>query len=268
MKEYDDGFGGRVYNHNSGEVVDPLSGVVEEEHLLESKPGIRASDYAEWESKKSHEVLLTDADRRLWAPIWSVGEKVGAPAWLRQEVFWFYKKAKALKTRPEFKGCGLYVTDDRCILAVYYVVAKKRGLFNLAEEIALMPCGDSGEPCYINRKKGDRKFKKYLKIALRYASFIYPNNVRNPTATLNMVATQVPLPEAVFRRAREHLLKLGHVLGGRRMGTVAAASLGLALEEIFPSNWRQYFKVVCRCLNVSELSVKDLMDKIKKQHII
>jgi len=265
MDDYGRSHGRNVYNYKNAEVVDSLSGVVEEEHLLESKPGIRASDYAEWESKKSHEVLISDADKRFWAPIWVVGEKVGAPAWLRQEVFWFYKKAKALKTRPEFKGCGLYITDERCILAVYYVVAKKRGLFSLAEEIALMPCGDSGEPCYINRKKGDRKFKKYLKIALRYASFIYPNNVRDPTATLNMVATQVPLPEAVFRRAREHLLKLGHVLGGRRVGTVAAASLGLALEEIFPSNWRQYFKVVCRCLNVSELSVKSLMDKIKKQ---
>jgi len=268
MKEYDDGFGGRVYNHNSGEVVDPLSGVVEEDRFFESKPSIRASDYAEWESKKSHEVLLTDADRRLWAPIWSVGEKVGAPAWLRQEVFWFYKKAKALKTRPEFKGCGLYVTDDRCILAVYYVVAKKRGLFNLVEQIAYMPCGSDGEPCYINRKKGDRKFKKYLKIALRYASFIYPNTGRDPIHVLNKVASEIPMPEAVIRRAAEIVAKLYPLLSGRRLTTIVVAALGIALEEAFPSSWMRIFSLVCKALNVSEISVRSLINKVKESKIV
>ncbi|ADM28760.1 hypothetical protein Igag_1968 [Ignisphaera aggregans DSM 17230] len=99
-------FSSRIYDYKRAEVVDLLSGVVEEDHLFEAKPGIRAGDYAEWLSKKSHEVMISDEDRKLMAPIWRVGERIGAPKWLIQEVFWFYKMSKSLKTRPEFRGRG------------------------------------------------------------------------------------------------------------------------------------------------------------------
>jgi len=261
---YDPDLDGAIYDYESYEYVDTFTGVVEEDHPIESKPSIMAKDYAEWESKRNHEVLISDADRKLWAQIWSVGERIGAPKWLIQDVFWFYKKARALKTRPEFKGRGLYTSDEKCILAVYYVVAKKRGLLNLAEQIASMPCGEMGEPCYINRKRGDPKFKKYLNIALRYASVIYPASSRDPFPILNKVASEVPLPESVFRRAREILAKYEHMLGGRKIGTVVAASIGIALEEMFPDSWRQYFVLVCKSLGVSEISVRALINKIKK----
>jgi len=269
MNEFSDEFGGRIYDYKRAEVVDPMSGVVEEDHLFESKPSIRASDYAEWESKRSHEVLVSDEDRKLMAPIWRVGEKIGAPEWLRRDVFWFYKMARALKARPEFKGKGLHTSDERCILAVYYVVAKRRGLLDLADRIAMMPCGEDGMPCYVNRKKGDSKFKKYLNIALRYAAVIYPNNLgRDPIAVLNRVASEVPMPESVVRRAAEIIAKLYPALSGRRLATIVAAALGIALEEVFPESWRTIFKIVCRALNVSEISVRSLIAKVKESKLV
>jgi len=262
-------FGGRIYDYKRAEVVDPLSGIVEEDHLFESKQSIRASDYAEWLSKKSHEVLVTDEDRKLMAPIWRVGEKIGTPEWLRRDVFWFYKAARALKARPEFKGKGLHVSDERCILAVYYVVAKRRGLLDLADRIAMMPCGEDGIPCYINRKKGDPKFKRYLNIALRYAAVIYPINLgRDPIVVLNKVASEVPMPEFVVRRATEIVAKLQPLLSGRRLATIVAAALGIALEEVFPSSWRTIFRIVCKALNVSEISVRSLISKIKESKLV
>jgi len=274
MNSYDDynnefdRFSNKVYDYRRGEVVDTLSGVVEEDQFFEQRPSIRASDYAEWESKKSHEVLISDADKKLWASIWRVGERIGAPRWLVQDVFYFYKMARTLKTRPEFRGRGLHTSDERCILAVFYVVARRRGLLNLADQIALMPCEPNGEPCYINRKKGDKKFKKYLNIALRYASFIYPNSRRDPLIVLSKVASDIPLPETVVRRTREIITKLQPAMGGRRLATVVAAALGLALEEIFPSTWKQIFSVVCKALNVSEISVRSFISKIKESKIL
>jgi len=268
MNSYDDEFDNRVYDYKRAEVVDPMSGVVEEDHLFESKPGIRAGDYAEWLSKKSHEVMISDEDRKLMAPIWRVGEKIGAPEWLRRDVFWFYKTAKALKARPEFKGKGLHVSDERCILAVYYVVAKRRGLLDLADRIATMPCGEEGIPCYINRKKGDPKFKRYLNVALRYAAVIYPNTGRDPVLVLNKVASEIPMPESVVRRAAEIIAKLYPALSGRRLATIVAAALGIALEEFFPSTWREIFRIVCKALNVSEISVRSLITKVKESKMI
>ena len=251
--------------YRDDEIVDIINGEVEEDRLFVSKPSIRASDYAEWEQKKHHEPLFSDADKRLWVPIWRVGEEIGAPKWLRQEVFWFYKKARVLRTRPEFKGKGIYVSDKKYILAVYYVVAKKRGLIALAEQIASMPCNPQGEPCYVNRKRGDPKFKKYLKIALRYASRIYPNHVRDPVTAIEQLSNALALPEIIFQRAREIAIKIKSKIAGRQTNTVVAACLKITLDEIFPESSKVYFKIICRQLKTIDITVMNLVRMIKQE---
>jgi len=79
----------RVLDEARGEFVDPVSGEVEEDHQVVYGPSVRASDYAEWESKVHHSVMVEERDRRLQGKVWEVGELVSAPAWLRQEVLWF-----------------------------------------------------------------------------------------------------------------------------------------------------------------------------------
>lgn len=257
----------RVYDQKSADIIDSYSGEVEE-RVLDHKPSIRASDYAEWESKRYHEVLVSDKDRKLWSIIWSIGEKIGAPKWLRDEVFWFYKKARVLKTHPMLKSKYLHL-NDKCIIAVYYVVAKKRGEYGLADKIASMPCNSLGEPCYVNRKRGDPVFKKYLKIVLRYASVIYPNHGRNPIALIDIVAKKTTtVPETVYRRAKEIAVKLYPYLSGRSPGTVAATCLKLALDEVMPGNSKPVFTYICSVLKVSEASVQNFINHLKKTNAI
>lgn len=255
----------RVYDQKSSDIIDSYNGEVEG-IIVEEKPSIRASDYAEWESKRQHEVLVSDKDKRLWTTIWDVGEKIDAPKWIREEVFWFYKKARVLKTQPMFKSKTLYL-NDKCIRAVYYVVAKKRGEHGLAEKIASMPCNQSGEPCYVNRKRGDPDFKKYLKIALRYASVIYPNNRRDPLALINEAARKIGgiVPEVVYRRAKELALRLHIHLSGRNPATVAAACIKLALDEVMPENSKPIFSYICSVLKVSNITVQNLIEYLQSR---
>jgi hypothetical protein len=261
----------RVYDQKNAEVVDIYNGEVEEDHIFATRPTIRASDYAEWEQKRQHAILLSDRDRRLWVAVWNVGERIGAPKWLREEVFWFYKKARALKTRPEFKGIGLHVNKEKYVLVVYYVIARKRGLLSFAEQIASMPCNASGEPCYVNRKKGDKEFKKFLKIVLRYASVIYPNNyVRDPVTIIDNLMRQEYnlIPEIVYRRAKEIAVKIQPQMGGRKTNTVVAACVKIALDELMPEKAKPLFSYICSVLKVSELSVKNFIEHLRSTGVL
>jgi len=45
-------------------------------------------------------------------------------------------------------------------------------------------------------------------------------------------------------------------------------ALGTVLEEVFSSTWRTIFKIVCRTLNVSEISVRSLIAKVKESKLV
>jgi hypothetical protein len=261
-----------VLDEARGEVVDALTGEVEEEHQVVYRPSVRASDYAEWESKVHHSVMVEERDRRLQGKVWEVGELVSAPAWLRQEVLWFLRKARALRNRPELCGKPFYPLKDKFILAAYYVVARKRGDGATADRIATMPCLDTAEPCYLSRRRGDPEFRKYLKDVVRYASYIYPNSGSDPIAVLDELIAKyrVLIPSVVYKRARELAAKVQGVLSGRRARTVAAAVLKIALDEVMvnsnPSN--AVFKEICRKLRVSEQTVNEVVKKVVESKIL
>jgi len=262
----------RVLDEARGESVDPVSGEVEEEHQIVYRPSVRASDYAEWESKIHHSVMVEERDRRLQGKVWEVGELVGAPAWLRREVLWFLRKARALRNRPELCGKPFYPFKDKFILATYYVVARKRGDGATADRIATMPCLDTVELCYLSRRKGDPEFRKYLKTVTRYASYIYPNSNSDPVAVLDELVARYRglVPSVVYKRARELVAKVQSVLSGRRAKTVAAAVLKIALDEVMvnsnPSS--TVFKEICRKLRVSEQAVNEVVKKIVESRIL
>ena len=255
-----------------GELVDPVSGEVEEEHQVVYGTGVRASDYAEWDSKRQHEVMVEDWDRRLWGRIQGVGELVEAPAWLRREVLWFLRKARALKNRPEFCGKPFYPLKEKFLLAVYYVVARKRGDNATADRIATMPCLDTAEPCYLSRRKGDPEFRKYLKVVMRYASYIYPNSNSDPVAVLDELVARYRglVPSVVYKRARELVARVQGVLSGRRAKTVAVAVLKIALDEVMVSSnpSSTVFKEICRKLGVSGQAVNEVVKEILESRIL
>lgn len=254
-----------VYDKKRGEIVDALSGEVLEESLFDERPPRRRRDRDEPEAR-GFGVLVDERDKKIWSIVWVVGEKIGAPKWLRSEVYWFFKKARVLRARPEIGGRGIYPGDERAVLAVYYVVARKLGAEDVAERIASMPCGDGGAPCYVNRKRGDEKFRRYMKIALRYAALMYPNHTRNPLHLLEYLArSDAPIPGFVYSRAREILMKTHHLIGERRSATVVAAAMKLALEELLPEH-KHLFEAVCKKLRVSELAVKNFLSRIKSSN--
>jgi len=235
--------------YRDGEIIGAYNGEVEEERAIVMRERIIASDYQEWQDKRHHEIFMSEKDRRLWGRIWNVGRELGMPAWLCREVYWFFKKARILKMNPEFKGKGIYC-KKKYIYAVFYVVAKKRGYLTLADQIASMPCDETGVPCYINRKKGDPEFKKYLKIVLRYASKLYPNNRRDPSTLIDIVCQQSSglIPSIVCKRAKEYALRLQHGASGKHMKTIALECFKRALIELVPYLQSQLEEYITRCL--------------------
>jgi len=135
-----------------------------------------------------------------------------------------------------------------------------------------MPCLDTAEPYYLSQRRGDPEFKRYLKVVMRYASYIYPDSDSDPVAVLDKLIARygVLIPSVVYKRARELAAKGQSMLSGRRAKTVAAAVLKIALDEVMvnsnPSN--AVFKEVCRKLRVSEQAVNEVVKKIVESRIL
>ena len=256
----------RVYDSKRGEFVDPVNGEVEEEHQVVYRPTVRASDYAEWEGKQHHSVLVEERDRKLYAKVQSVGEAVGVPKRLRDEVFQFIKRARALKARPEFCGKPFHPYKDKFILAAYYVVASRLGDTSTAERIATMPCGDGGEPCYLSRRRGDDEFRRYLKVLMRYAYYVYQNGNGGPADVLDELVhvRGLPVPPAVCDRAKEIATALREQLSGRRAQTIAVVALKIAMDEAVGDKRLSnvLVKEACRKLRISEQSVNTVVRKV------
>jgi len=132
-----------VYDYERGEAIDPETGEVVGE-IYDYMPNIRASDYGEWQSKIHHALmrLFTDRrDREIYSLVQAIGEGIGAPEWLREDVFRFLRRVRERKS-----GIQAYLTrrregairlhDWKFVLATYYVLSMKKGLYGLAEQIA------------------------------------------------------------------------------------------------------------------------------------
>ena len=63
-----------------------------------------------------------------------------------------------------------------------------------------MPCLDTAEPYYLSQRRGDPEFKRYLKVVMRYASYIYPDSDSDPVAVLDELVARygVLIPSVGF----------------------------------------------------------------------
>ncbi|MEM1694287.1 MAG: hypothetical protein QXH21_08230 [Ignisphaera sp.] len=243
-----------------GRIVDSSTGEVIDEDLIDRSGQIRAFNYEEYERKKHHEIYVSEEDRKLMGVLWRIGKSVNAPEWLITEAFWFIKKAKVLKTRLEFKGKPLYPFKDKYVYAIYFVLSHRYGLFSIASRIASMSCNENGEQCYVSKKRGDKEFRQYLRSIRHFASYIYPNKARDPVILLDEIVTQYKLlPDAIYKRAREYTLRMKNLMSGRKAQTVVAAAIKMALDEVIPNRNGHIMSQICRLLNVSEPSVKNLV---------
>ncbi|MEM4924782.1 MAG: hypothetical protein QXE70_10500 [Ignisphaera sp.] len=247
-----------IYDEHS--IVDSITGEVVDEKLIDRSERVRAFSYEEYERKKHHEVFISEDDRRLMGMLWRVGKEINAPEWLINEAFWFVKKAKVLKTKLEFKGKPFYPFKEKYIYAIYFVLSHRYGLFNIMSKIASMRCNENGEQCYVSRKKGDKEFRQYLRSIRHFASYIYPNGARDPVILLEKIVNQYRLlPDVIYKKAREHVLKMRNLMSGRKTQTIVAAAIKLALDEVIPNKSNHIITQICHLLNISKPSIKSLI---------
>lgn len=256
MSEHDEN---TIYTYYPSEIVDAADGVVIDDRMIDFENRVRAFSYEEYVKKKHSEVMISDADRKMFSTLWRAASKLDIPRWLVFDALWFLKKARVLKTRVEFKGKPLYTFKEKFIYAVFFVLATRYNLTSVVNKIANMPCSESGERCYQSRKRGDREFRRYLRSVRYFASFIYANKTRDPISMLSDVCNQYRIPESVCSRARHHVSKMGKLLSGRKIQTVVVAALKLALDEVLKDGGSVLVLQLCRSLGVSEIAVRNFI---------
>lgn len=224
-----------------GGLVEQYTGEVLEEHPVEQgAPGYRGVFVSEWE-------------RTLWRTVCTVGERVGASKRVVREVFWFYRCTRRLRALTGFKRLGLC---EKCVLTVYYVVARVLGDVALAERVA-------SELGLYGSGAGDPEVERYLTTALQYASAIY---AVDPVAAVETVARVHSglLPSTVYERAKEIALELQRLLCGRSPRVVAAVALKLALDEVAPGRRGELPPSIYSTLGVSKHVVSSLARRLAR----
>lgn len=150
-----------IYDYERGEIIDAETGEVIADHLFDFTASPRAEDYVEWNKKRHHEVMNDVKDKKLFSLVWSVGESINAPRWMREEVLRLLMKMKEeLRLHRYLRNKPIKPYNVKFILATYYVVAKQRGFIEFAWKIGKMDCGNN-TPCYVTNKRKDREFYRY-----------------------------------------------------------------------------------------------------------
>lgn len=260
---------GEQMNHFylNGEYIDPISGEVVD--VQTDYYGYAISyGHERAERKRLHEVFVEPSHKRLFATVWRVGKSLGAPEPLIREAFFFLLRAKELKSslQSELANKPLYVTSEKYIRAVFLALAQRCGLDSIAKKIMLMPCNDSGDPCYASRKRGDPEFRKYLRAVNYFMSQIYQNNHKDPLVLLERLKTKYPhiIDERVAARAQDYISFLRANFSGKKAQTIVATAVVMATTEIHPENTNNVLKVVCDALRVSDSSVKLTMKALSE----
>ncbi len=256
-----------IYDSERGEVIDPETGEVIEDHLIESASGIRAVDYAEWDSKRHYEVLVEEKDRKLKSVVYSIGKRIGAPQWLCEDVIRFIKRATKAKTRiPGFKSTSFY--REKFLLAVFYVLSLKRGLVGLAESIGKMKCGNS--PCYASRRRKNKEFHKYVVLALKAWSVLYRSNYINEVKNYiryfgNIIREfndEVDVIK-VIAKALYLLKKLDKGISGYKPKNLAVAFLVKAVSDVYDENKaNRVLRILIEECGVNRLSIRNILKRL------
>ena len=254
----------RLYDSKRGEVVDIFNGEVEEDHMIVSKPTIRAEDYAEWDSKRHHAVLISEKDRRLWRQIQNVGEEIGAPKWLWKEVLYLYKKLSHIRMEHRLSKKHIPKTP-KAIMAVFLALAYRFNLRDLAERIKLHDCG--GRPCYLSKRVHDKEFAKYFRSANTFVMLLYGRRGRRPEEIINYYAYRLKfLPQHLVEKAIELCKKYWSFLQTRKEVIIFITSIVLACKEVLdnPELCTELKLQLCKKLKTYPYMVNKLLKTIER----
>jgi len=262
-----------IYDYSRGEIIDPETGEVIDQ-IYDYMPNARASDYAEWLSKIHHSPLRREfrdkKDKEIYLLVQSVGAEIGAPRWLREEVFQFLRKAKEKKSSIQSvlsrrRQGAIKLHDWKFVLATYYVLSKKRGLYDLAESIGSMKCGDE-VPCYRSKKLKDDTFYRFMTTLedvyriLTQENFDYRREVEE---AIRRICQKLTLPPAVLDKAIEKSKRLVNDLGGSRPRNVAIASLLAATNVVSgPEEVKRARERMIKELKIPESSIREIMRRV------
>ena len=260
-----------IVDYERGEIIDPESGIVLEDHLPVDAPNIRASDYAEWESKRRHGVLVEEKDRRIRSVVYRVGKRVNAPQWLYEDVIDFIKKAVKAKGKLILgRNNNFSVHNEKFVLAVFYVLSLKRGLTGLAESIGKMKCYND-VPCYLSRRLKDREFHKYMTLVMKLWFIMnrrsgYFDEAKNYVNYFVEIVRRVDSELDIIKivtEATQLLRKYNNRIGTFRPRNFAAAIVVASIASVYGEGKAN---VVLRSLikncSINETSVRNILKKL------
>jgi len=261
-----------VYDYERGEIIDVATGEVVGQ-IFDSMPSARASDYAEWESKIHHAPMRLFSDRRereIYFLVQDVGRKIEAPEWLREDVFRFLRRVREKRSSIQAflttrRAGAVKLHDWKFVLATYYVIARRRGLSDLAEHIAEMKCeGDT--PCYRSKKLKDKHFYRYM-VALedvyRILNQETDNHGKEIEEIIRRICAKLGLSNSVLEKSFEKLEKLMKELDGSHPRNIAVASVLVGVHVIRgPEEVKRTKERMIKELKIPESSIREIMRRV------
>ena len=237
--------------------VDRIDGETDGE--VEIVPDIvYSSDYEEYISRKRYEPYISRSERIVYSHVVKVGGKINSPRWLTNEVFNILVKIRrgvSTATLP---------LKEKAILALFYAVAYNNNVFSVVKRIEHYPCGPGGEPCFINKRRADPEFKRYLsKVSSLLPVLVGTRRRRSPEKFLESMveAGYLSVPQNVYRTAVRIIELTRPVQGGKKVATIVAGALILAHRlhglDVNP-------KVLVARLGTSEPSAVGYAEKLYK----
>ena len=255
-----------IYDPRRGERV-TKDGIVVSELDLEEKRYVRkASTIAELMEKQDHAPYRSQYEARLWSAITSAGRLVSAPKSLLIEAYNFYRLANAIKDKHELKGKSLHYSDPRYVLAVLFVLAMKRGFYEVAERIKRYPCGENNEPCYVTKRRGDPKFRSHLSVVQRYYSVIYnSSNKRRIKDYILHIGHTMYLPPELVNEALRITDQVKKTVSGRRVSTIASVVYYLASLKLYGEDTaRSIADMIREMTNTTMSSFTSMLSTVKR----
>ena len=258
-----------IIDYERGEIIDPKTGEIIEDHLPIDAPRIIAEDYAEWESKVHYHVLIEEKERKLKGIVYNIGRKISAPRWLCEDVLLFLKRVRKFKVN-QFVVKNVSFLNEKFILATFYVVALKRGLISLVESIGKMNCNENGDPCYLSRRRKDKEFHKYVSLILKLWFIIHhdtsyvdevKNYIRYFASAIIGDGNRVDITKIID--STMELLNKHKKIGSFRPCNFAAALIIKVVNDIYGGSVAgKILRELIRKHNVNEFSVKRVLERL------
>jgi len=264
-----------VYDYERGEIIDPETGEVVDQ--IFDVPSVRASDYGEWQRKIHHAPMkrfMDRWDREIYSLVQSVGTEIGAPRWLREEVYHFLRRIREKKAflkafLPSRRAGAIKLHDWKFVLATYYVLSKNRGLYDLAESIGNMKCEDD-VPCYGSKKLKDEQFFRYMVTLEDVYRILYQESFdyrREVEEAIRRICEKLRLPPTILEKALEKAEKLINDLRGAHPRNIAAASVLIAIYVLYgPDEMRRIKKRMIKELGLAESSIRTVRQRVPIEH--